>query len=349
MRKCIGCGAVLQSENKSEPGYTPKPEGGYCQRCFRLIHYDDLTVSMRTGIDPDTVISQASAMDALILWVIDLFDNEAGMIPGINRKLSGKDIILALNKRDLLPENISDEKIMTFIAGRLGESGIRVREMIMTSREHNLGAEEIKEAVEMYAGNRPVVVIGRANSGKSTLMNRLAGRNDLTMSRYPGTTLDFNEIVIDGRTYIDTPGIEIENSILMAAEEKDLKTIIPQKTIKPVVYQLKDDQSFAAGGLVRLDLYGCHKASCVWYVSSALMLHRSKASNADMLWKNHYGETLVPVPQKKEFSSYSIRKDEGKTDIVIDGLGWACVSGEIRTITVHVPKGVNVTFRKAML
>ena len=57
----------------------------------------------------------------------------------------------------------------------------------------------------------------------------------------------------------------------------------------------------------------------------------------------------VPVPQKKEFSSYSIRKDEGKTDIVIDGLGWACVSGEVRTITVHVPKGVNVTFRKAML
>ena len=36
-------------------------------------------------------------------------------------------------------------------------------------------------------------------------------------------------------------------------------------------------------------------------------------------------------------------------DIVIDGLGWACVHGQMKTVTVHAPKGVNVTFRKAML
>jgi ribosome biogenesis GTPase A len=35
------------------------------------------------------------------------------------------------------------------------------------------------------------------------------GTKQLTMSRYPGTTLDFNEIEIDGQKYIDTPGIEI--------------------------------------------------------------------------------------------------------------------------------------------
>ena len=54
--KCIGCGAQLQTADKNAPGYTPKADAQYCQRCFRLIHYDDLTLSMKTGIDPDMVI-----------------------------------------------------------------------------------------------------------------------------------------------------------------------------------------------------------------------------------------------------------------------------------------------------
>ncbi len=42
-------------------------------------------------------------MDALVLWVVDLFDFEAGMIPGLGRKLEGKDIIIVCAKRDILP------------------------------------------------------------------------------------------------------------------------------------------------------------------------------------------------------------------------------------------------------
>ena len=47
---CIGCGAIIQTENPHELGYTPKTafekgmETGevYCQRCFRLRHYNDI-------------------------------------------------------------------------------------------------------------------------------------------------------------------------------------------------------------------------------------------------------------------------------------------------------------------
>ena len=91
MSTCKGCGVVLQSDDPKLPGYTPKQGSEYCQRCFRLMHYDDLTVSMRQGIDPDEVMKKIAGMDALILWVVDLFDFEAGMIPGLNRQLIGKD------------------------------------------------------------------------------------------------------------------------------------------------------------------------------------------------------------------------------------------------------------------
>lgn len=349
MVKCKGCGITLQSTDKNLPGYTPKPDAAYCQRCFRLIHYDDLTVSMRKEIEPDSILKQISEMDGLILLVADLFDFEASMIPGLKRILPGRDMILAVTKRDLLPDTVSHEKIAHFIFRRLKEEGTEIRDLVLTSSVQNEGMDELLSLIRQYRKDKPVIVIGRANSGKSTLLNQLAGDTVLTASRYPGTTLDFNEIMIEEIPFIDTPGIEISQSILMETDEKDLKRILPPRTVKPQIFQLKNDQSFAVGGLARVDVLGCTKATAVWYCSDALTIHRGKADNADMYWKKHYGEELVPVPLHNQFRQYAKRKDEDKMDVVIDGLGWVCLSGDIRTVKVHVPKNVNVTFRKAMI
>ena len=48
--KCIGCGAVIQTEKKELEGFIPasalekadQDADIYCQRCFRLRHYNDL-------------------------------------------------------------------------------------------------------------------------------------------------------------------------------------------------------------------------------------------------------------------------------------------------------------------
>jgi ribosome biogenesis GTPase A len=258
-------------------------------------------------------------------------------------------MILAVTKRDLLPDTVSHEKIAHFIFRRLKEEGTQIRDLVLTSSVQNEGMDELLSLIRQYRKDRPVIVIGKANSGKSTLLNRLAGDSVLTASRYPGTTLDFNEITIDGITFIDTPGIEISQSILMETNEKDLKKILPARTVKPQIFQLKNDQSFAVGGLARVDVLGCTKATAVWYCSDALPIHRGKAENADVYWDKHYGEDLVPVPLHNQFRQYAKRKDEDKMDVVIDGLGWVCLSGDIRTVKVHVPKNVNVTFRKAMI
>ncbi|MCH4208398.1 MAG: ribosome biogenesis GTPase YqeH [Solobacterium sp.] len=349
MAVCKGCGVTLQSTDPNAIGYTPKEGSEYCQRCFRLMHYDDLTVSMRTGIDPDQIIEQIAKMDALIIYVVDLFDFEAGMIPGLARKLPDKDILMVCAKRDILPDTLNHEKVARFVFARLKELNIKVKGLVLTSKLHSEGIDDVKEAIRMLGHGRPVVVMGRANSGKSTLLNNLFGQNILTSSRFPGTTLEMNQIVVDGITYIDTPGIEIENSLLMDVNESDLKTILPYKTIKPQIFQLHGDQSFAVAGLARLDLMECDHAACVWYLSDKLQVHRSKVQAADELWRKHYGELFSPVPLEENFRVSTIRKNLSKMDIVIDGLGWASVSGQISTISVRAPKSVNVTFRKAML
>ncbi len=351
MGYCKGCGALLQSEDKNKTGYTPKINNEYCQRCFRIIHYDDLTISMRKGIDADTVIHQIEDMDALILWVVDLFDFEASIIPGLNRKITEKDIIMVATKRDLFPNSIQNDKLAQFVFDRLEEYGILINELVITSKDDKQGLKDIEQAIAYYQKNneKEIVVIGRANAGKSTLLNSLMKENILTASKYPGTTLDLNRIEYNGYTFIDTPGIEIENSILMCTKESDLKLILPQRRIKPKVFQLKGDQSFALGGLCRIDLFDCDNASIVFYLSDEIKIHRSKVDNAEDNWTKHYGELYIPIPIYDEKNKRIIKKECDEMDIVVNGLGFMSVHGNIKKIEVSVPKGVDITIRKAMI
>jgi ribosome biogenesis GTPase YqeH len=348
MTTCKGCGIKIQYENKNEVGYSPKINSTYCQRCFRIIHYDDLMYSMKKGIPSEYILTKLNTMDGLIVWVVDLFDFEASMIDGLNRHVLNKDIILVATKRDLLPKDISNNKITRFIQERLKEKGIKVKGILITPHLEKINKNLILDILDEQSDGKDIIVIGKANTGKSTFINLLIGNDVLTKSRYPGTTLDFNKIEIENLTFIDTPGIEVKNSILMLLDDIKLNTVIPTRTIKPTVYQLNKDQSIALGGLIRIDVYDANKASLVAYVSNDLLIHRTKLSNADKLWENHKGELLTPVVEDKMVSTtVNVRYD--KMDIVIDGLGWVCINNKVSKIVVTHPKQVNVTFRKAML
>ena len=40
-KRCIGCGKILQDQDKSSEGYTPNLKNEYCMRCFRLKNYGE--------------------------------------------------------------------------------------------------------------------------------------------------------------------------------------------------------------------------------------------------------------------------------------------------------------------
>ena len=197
MKRCKGCGVLLQHETPAKVGYTPKSDADYCQRCFRITHYDDVVISMKTGIDPDLVLHQIAELDALILWVVDLFDFEANLIAGIHRHLPNKDLIMIASKRDLLPDTLGDEKLGQFILERCKENGIQLQGLVVCGdlvkhayADDNASLDEVRNAIRQYRNGRDVVIMGMANAGKSTLLNALLGNRTLTTSRYPGTTLD---------------------------------------------------------------------------------------------------------------------------------------------------------------
>lgn len=62
-------------------------------------------------------------------------------------------------------------------------------------KQYGLDEEFLEEAFEEPRKNRPrVVVIGRPNVGKSTLVNRLIGRREAVVQDIPGVTLRSHSI-----------------------------------------------------------------------------------------------------------------------------------------------------------
>lgn len=358
MRKCQGCGAMLQSDDPKKIGYTPKSEAVLCQRCFRLTHYNDAMISMREGISVDEVFAQVNKLSALICYVVDLFDFEASLFSRIMAQSKNKDILLVATKRDLLPKTVGYDKLSKFLMRRCKEEGLFLKGVVVVEdlvhhaqSINNPSVENLLEAIHALRDDKDVVMMGMANAGKSTLLNALLNRKQITTSSHPGTTLGLIEIEYEDFRLYDTPGLFAGGSVLTYCDEKDLKTLIPSKTIKPTVFQLKGNQSLSIGGMARIDLWGCEDVSATAYFSNEIKLHRGKCENADALWQKHLGEELVPCLSENadDLKKTTYQGNIDGHDIVIYGLGFVCIRGKVKKVEVSADKKVSVTFREAMI
>lgn len=363
---CIGCGALIQTTNPNELGYTPQSalekglESGevYCQRCFRLRHYNEIQDVALTDDDFLRLLNEIGEKDALIVNVVDIFDFNGSLIPGLHRFVGDNPVLLVGNKVDILPKSLKKSKMTQWMKERAYEVGLRPVDVLLTSAKKPGETQALLQAIETYREGRDVYVVGVTNVGKSTLINQIikqtAGINELiTTSRFPGTTLDKIEIPLDdGHFLFDTPGIIHRHQMAHYLGKKDLKIVAPAKEIKPKVYQLNPEQTLFLGGLARFDFIQGERSSFVAYVANDVAIHRTKLSKADEFYEKHVGGLLQP-PRADEVADFpelvrfefSIKE---KTDIVFAGLGWITITKPC-VIAGWAPKGVDVLRRKALV
>lgn len=91
------------------------------------------------------------------------------------------------------------------------------------SGEDELPTEaELEELAEADIGPPRVAIVGRPNTGKSTLVNRVLGNERMIVSESPGTTRDAvdAEVMVDGEpmVLIDTAGIRRRGSVQRGTE-----------------------------------------------------------------------------------------------------------------------------------
>lgn len=367
---CIGCGVNIQTQQKEVIGYTPKSalEKGlvtgelYCQRCFRLRHYNDI-VDVHISDDAFLkLLHDVGDSDALVVNVIDIFDFNGSVIPGLSRFISGNDVLLVGNKKDILPKSVKDSKVTQWLTQRAHEEGLRPLDTVLVSAQNKFAIRDLIHAIDHHRRGRDVFVVGVTNVGKSTLINAIiqevTGDKDIiTTSRFPGTTLDKIEIPLDDGAHIyDTPGIIHRHQMAHYLSAKDLKYISPKKEIKPKTYQLNPAQTLFLGGLGRFDFISGQKQGFTAYFDNHLDLHRTKLEGAEAFYQKHVGSLLTP-PSGKDTENFPklVRHEfaiKEKTDIVFSGLGWIRVNAPLDSSTIvaaWAPEGVSVLVRKALI
>ena len=325
MNNCTGCGALLQTKDKNEIGYTTNIEKKLCERCFRIKNYGEYKVIAKDNNEFIKILEEINKTKDLCVLVIDLFNLNTNM--EIFYKNIKNDVLLVLTKRDLIPKSVHDEKLINYFKN----TKLNIIDTTIISSYKNYNLDELYEKINKYKKTKNVYVIGFTNAGKSTMINKIIynytdEQSEITTSILPSTTLNkINVKINDELNIIDTPGILIENSYYDILNGKQLKKIIPKKEIKPITYQVKEHQ------YIILDEYGVLELE-----NMNITLFMSNALNIKRIYKKPINNL-----EKTEI-------DVDNCDIVIHGLGFIKCNGKGK-VKVYTYKNISVTTRKHLI
>ncbi len=367
VRKCFICGTFLQQDNPTEPGYISKDilmeehRVLFCDSCFQQDTYNLVPANYNLTSDYKTMIKDALASDALIIYVIDLFSFECSFPDELTRMLEGANILVLANKRDLLPNNVDNEQLKEYVAHRLRVSRLKVKasDVIITSSQMNTTIEQIQNSIHDLRKRHDVYLIGNEGSGKTTLISALL-KNYRNISdrpvkkfEYPGTSLIVMQIPLDkNSTLFDSTGIKVSNSLINHVEDNVKWDIMPKKMIIDRRFKVAKKSALLIGGLASFEFIETEPMIVHLYMSSTVDAKLEK-NNKENLFFDYIKDTkILPVSQNfksnLDFNTYELYVEEtGERDIGIEGLGWISFVGNKQTIRVTVPKGVSIYTTRA--
>ena len=332
-KRCKGCGVLLQDENILQEGYTTNLENDLCQRCFRMKNYGEYQVITKSNDEYIEILKEVGKTKDLVLYITDLLNLEKNI--GQIRSIIPNKMILVLNKMDIFPRSVKEEKLKRYLAN----NDVNFEEIIVISTEKNYNIDYLLKRIKYFQTSRNVYVVGHTNAGKSSLINKLIKNysdktQELTMSPLPSTTLNMVNIEInDYLNLIDTPGLVDAGSILNHVSPEMVKKISAKKEIKPRTYQLKKNQSIIIEDLVRIDYVEGERNSFTVFVSNDVKVKRllNLFNNEELKDKNK--------------TTYKMKYDE---DLVVSGLGFIKIVNK-GTIDVYVDKDVDAFTRKSLI
>ena len=303
IRKCVGCGAIIQCEDINKNGYVPVEkidDAKYCLRCFKITNYNEKLIVPLDGIN-EFILEQVNKSKDYVFFLIDFLNINSETISTFKSIKNNKTLVIS--KLDIIPKSISKNVIINFLKNEYDIDS----DIIFLSSKKDLNLGSIENTILRNKSLR-AYILGYTNAGKSTLINKLVlknglGNNVITTSLIPNTTLDFINIKFDDYEIIDSPGFTLSNTLYEDDEFDLIKNISPKKFLKPITYQTKDISSILIEDKIRL----CpgNKNSLTFYVSNDISIDRIFNDN----------DTLL----NEECKLFDI---DDNSDIVIKGLGF---------------------------
>ncbi len=231
------------------------------------------------GLDPDTkdyflalVKDQIDvALDEADLILVVL-DGKAGLMPQDKEVLdllrkTNKPVLYAINKIDS-----AKHEIALYEFSQLG-----IEDVIMISASHGRNLDELLDKILEIIPEKKVTfeeekhirvsILGRPNVGKSTLLNKLSGKERMITSPVPGTTRDSIDCIIKhykkDYLFIDTAGIRRKSKIDQRLEQISVSKAISTIERSDVVLLMIDGQQGPThqdcriADLIKLNGKGC--------------------------------------------------------------------------------------------
>lgn len=366
IHRCYHCGAILQDEHPHEVGFITKeilskyPEGFLlCNSCYQKEKFKNTTPEVPFDVEYLQILDQAKAKDALVIYVIDLLSFEGSMVSSIIEKLKDQNLIVAANKRDLLPANISDEKLSEYVYQKLSSYGLKVANTVLVSSTTGYNIKTLNELILQNGKNKDIYVIGASVSGKSALISALLKEYNNTTNKviatfpFKGTNLMGMRIPLNSKHYLfETPGTSVDNSILSKVERPVQNQLIPKKAIQPRKYTLGEGNSIVIGGLACVELKSKERTQIELYCSERVEVGTHKRKAYQSFENSLLREELSPSSSKfvdiRDFDIYDFEIANSETkDIGIAGLGWFTFKGNSQIFRIYVPKGVFVHVSKS--
>ncbi|MCK5234826.1 MAG: 50S ribosome-binding GTPase [Candidatus Aenigmarchaeota archaeon] len=155
------------------------------------------------GINWNCVIHTLKSSD-LVLEIVDArapFSTRSEKLEKVIEKL-GKSLVIVMNKRDLAPENLVEEshkKILESVP------------CIFVSAKERRDIPHLRKMINVHtpkSDNIRVCVVGYPNTGKSSIINVLAGKHVAGVAPVPGHTRGEQWVRISSKVMLlDTPGV----------------------------------------------------------------------------------------------------------------------------------------------
>lgn len=235
----------------------------------------------------------------LVLLVVDsrVGVTDADRWVAKNLRNSAKNVILVANK--------ADDQHTTTLAYAVSELGW---EPMPVSAEHNLGIDELEQAVRQrlgICGDLPadscqallrVAIIGKPNAGKSTLLNYLLNQERAIVSDLPGTTRDPIDAI--GKlgnldvVFVDTAGIRRKRSIADQLEAATVsRSIQAARDADVILYLIR-----AEDGIHQQDQLLLAKIAAEGKGILLLLSHWDRVTDGDQVFKKFLADKNRLLP-----------------------------------------------------
>lgn len=328
-KKCIGCGSIIQHENPNSIGYAPltkKGEAKYCERCFKITHYNEKLILPLENIN-SYIIEEVNKKAQYVFFMIDLLNINNETIDTFKSINIPKTLIIS--KLDIIPKSIKENLIKEWIK----ETYQIDNNIEFISTKKNVNTRLITKTLEEQKIDS-AHVLGFTNAGKSTLINKICEQNKIegktiTTSILPNTTVDFINIPINENiTIIDSPGFTSTNNLYKNNEYLLMKNILPKNTLNPITEQTKENTSFIIENKIRINANS--KNSFTFYMSNAIKIEKVFEKNNDLI--------------NLEIKTYEIKDN---SDLVIKGLGFINIKKSC-SLTINSKYNNLIEIRKSM-